>query len=92
MKNIKKILITTNEHEVFIVRRGGEKTFSGFCEICGDEVEMLTLDQSVARSGKRTRELIRQTEARVVHSSETANGHLLVCARSLKKFCDSESS
>ncbi len=86
MENAKKILVTTEEHEIFIVRRGAEKTLSGFCETCGDEVEMLTLDQSVARSGKRARELIRQTESGAIHSTETETGHLLVCRRSLKDF------
>ena len=90
MKKIKKIFITTNEHEIFIVRRGAEKTLSGFCESCGEEVEMLTLDQAVAQSGTRTLEIIRQIESGAIHSTETENGHLLVCRRSLKDFYEIE--
>lgn len=88
MKNAKKIFITTREHEIFIVRRGAEKTLIGFCKDCQTEVEMLSLDCAVTLSGKGTRELIRQTESGAIHSIETESGHLLICRRSLKDFCE----
>lgn len=90
MENAKKIFITTREHEIFIVRHGAPNTVFGFCENCQTEVEMLSFDRAVTLSGKRTRELIRQTESGAIHSTETENGHLLVCRRSLKDFCEIE--
>ena len=90
MENTKKIFITTHEHEIFIVRRGTSETHFRFCESCQAEVEMLSFDRAVTLSGKRTRELIRQTDSGAIHSMETENGHLLVCGRSLKDFCEIE--
>lgn len=82
----KKILITTEIHEIFIVRRSEQQTIRGFCETCSAENEMLTLDEAVSLTGKSTLELIRRIEAGAIHTIETASGHLLVCQNSLKYF------
>ncbi len=84
MKNAKKFLITSATREVFILRHGRQKAIRWFCEICEAETEMLDLHSVVPVFGLGTRELIRQIETGAVHSSETANGHLLVCTESLK--------
>lgn len=86
MTNLKKILITTESHEVFIVRMGGSSNIQGFCPDCAEEVGLLTLDEAVSFSARSTRELLRQIECAAVHSIETASGHLLVCRRSLVNF------
>ncbi len=86
MPNTKKILITTESREIFIARRGEQRTIRGFCETCAAEVEMLPLDEAVSFTGKSTLELIRLTEAGAIHPTETASGHLLVCQNSLKNF------
>jgi hypothetical protein len=44
---------------------------------------MLTIDEAVFAANKTTRELIRRIESGAAHSTETASGHLLVCAASL---------
>ena len=84
MKNAKKVLITSATSEIFIMRRGGQRTVRGFCEICEAETEMLDLHSAVTVFGLGTRELIRQIETGAVHSGETASGHLLVCTESLQ--------
>ncbi len=84
MENAKKILITSATSEFFIIRRGGQKAFRGFCPNCAAEAEMLDLHSAVTLFGLGTRELIRQIEKGAVHSSETASGHLLVCTESLQ--------
>ena len=84
MKNAKKILITSATSEIFIIRRGRQKTFRGFCTNCAAETEMLDLHSAVTVFGLGTRELICQIETGAVHSSETASGHLLVCTESLQ--------
>lgn len=85
MPNSKRILITTESREIFIVRTNYKNFVRGFCANCNREVEMLTLDGAVNRTGKTARELIRQTEASAIHSLETASGHLLICGGSLEK-------
>ena len=86
MTNTKKILITTESREIFIVRINGKEIFRGYCESCAAEAEMFDLNSAVSFSGLGARELIRQIEAGTIHSSEIASGHLLVCRNSLKEL------
>ena len=90
MTNLKKILITTESHEVFIVRLGGGSNIKGFCAPCAGEVDLLTIDEAVSFSALGTRELIRRIERGAVHAVETASGHLLVCRSSLNDLLKKE--
>ena len=90
MTNLKKILITTESHEVFIVRANGGSNIRGLCPNCLREVALFTLDEAVSFSARRARELIRQIERNAVHAVETASGHLLICQNSLKDFLKGE--
>ena len=80
----KKILITTQRHEVFIIRQNGDKAIFGLCPECGLEVELLNLDTAVSLAQKRTHELLALIEGGAVHSIETTTGHLLICKRSME--------
>ena len=82
----KKILITTERHEIFIVRQNGHTTIRGFCPACGVEVEMLPFDAAISFSGIRGRDLMRESEIGVIHSVETTAGHLLICKSSLAEL------
>jgi len=86
----KKILITTESHEVFIVRMNGRSNIRGFCPQCSIEVNLLTLDEAVGVTGRTTLELIRGIETEAIHSIETGSGHLLVCRNSLKDVLHGE--
>ena len=79
----KKLLITTEKHEIFIMRLGTVETVFGFCAECGAEVEMLTLDSAVKVSGINGHRIVQRIASNQVHSIETANGHLLLCRKSL---------
>jgi hypothetical protein len=81
--NAKKILITTESHEVFILRTDMQNHAFGQCPMCGEEVEILTLDRAVSLSGIRTGQLVRMAEANTIHAIETTFGHLLICKESL---------
>lgn len=81
-KKTKKYLITTETHEIFIVRNGRE-TIRGFCRECAAEVEMLNFDAAVTVSGKPAREVFGLIASGAFHSLETASGHLLICRNSL---------
>jgi|SRR5688500_15923294 len=82
----KKIHITTESREIFIVRMNGKDTIRGYCESCAMEAEMFDLNSAVSFSGLGARDLIRQIAEGTIHSSEVASGHLLVCRNSLKKI------
>lgn len=82
----KKILITTESREIFILRTEGRSDIRGFCPKCAVEVEMLTLDAITSQTGKRTRELFQLIENNSIHSIEATTGHLLVCRYSLKEI------
>lgn len=79
----KKLLITTEKHEIFIMHLGTLETVLGFCERCGAEVEMLTVDSAVRVSGINGHRIVQQIANDQIHSIETVNGHLLLCRKSL---------
>ena len=79
----KKILLTRELHEVFIVRQS--RRFRSFCDGCQSEAEFLTLDAAVHLSGLATREILRRVERLDLHAREAPSGHLLVCLNSLAK-------
>jgi hypothetical protein len=79
----KKFLITTETHEICIVRRNGRDTVRGNCALCGREVEMLTIDLAVTVTGIRSLELFRMLEAGRLHYVESEIGHMLICEPSI---------
>ena len=85
IENSKKYIVTTENSEIFILRRNIHKPSRGHCAECGTEVEMLTLDEVSAQTEIGTRELFRMIENNSLHSIETPNGQLLVCINSINK-------
>jgi hypothetical protein len=79
----KKILITTESRERFILRIRNNGRAIGHCGRCEKEVEMLTIDQAVSASGIKTSKLIQLIDSGEFHGIDTASGHLLICAPSL---------
>jgi hypothetical protein len=79
----KKYLITTESHEIFILRKN--KAAFGFCVECDAEVELLTLDAITTQTGTPTREILRLIANNLLHSFETESGHLFVCRNSLEE-------
>jgi len=55
----------------------------GWCDACAEEVEMLPVDDAAILRRVKSRTIFRQVEAKQVHSTETANGLLLICLNSL---------
>lgn len=76
-------MITEESHEILIVRQKDRSTGRGHCRECEREVELVTADAAVTRSGRGSRELFRLIEAGVLHSVETSTGHALICGESL---------
>ncbi|MGH7783875.1 MAG: hypothetical protein ACREO5_08580 [Candidatus Binatia bacterium] len=84
MTNAKKILITRETHETFILRINNKNRAFGFCPGCENEVEIVSLDEAVSISGLRTSELVRRAEIGSIHAIETEGGHLLFCRESME--------
>jgi len=79
----KKILITTQTREIFILRAETKERFRGFCNGCGREAELVTLDQAVSLSGISAMEIFTLAEANSIHAIETDTKHLLICLASI---------
>jgi len=90
MTRAKKILITTESHEIFTLHVNSDRGAAGFCRSCNAEVEMLSLEQAVSRTRIHTRDLVRLVDASEIHAIETNTGHYLVCADSAKKYLAGE--
>lgn len=86
MTRAKKILITTESHEVFTLHVNSDRGAAGFCRSCDAEVEMLSLEQAVSLTHIHTRDLVRLVDAAEIHAIETNTGHYLVCADSVKSY------
>lgn len=82
MANAKKILITTETSEIFILRVNRQRAVTGFCAGCAAETELLTLDEAVSVSSRTALELIEGMRSGAVHYIETPSGHLLICLNS----------
>lgn len=85
MQNSKKILVTTESREIFILRVDDQNNMRGFCSGCAAETEMLTLNEAVSFSGITALEMMRCIQSGRIHFQENANGHLFICAVALKK-------
>ncbi len=81
----RKLLITKEEHEIIVVRKG-EGSIRTQCLECATEVEMATFDRATAKFGIPAVTLIRLINEGGVHLSETSTGHLLICLDSLRKL------
>ena len=83
-KREKNYLITTEKHEVTIIRGRKASVECGFCLVCADEVDIVSFDQAAAIMSLGGVELVRQIESGAVHSLETSGG-CGVCRRSLEE-------
>lgn len=54
-----------------------------WCATCGAQAEMVPVDEAAVLRRVNSRTIFRWVEAERVHSSETANGLLLICLNSL---------
>jgi len=86
MTRAKKILITTESHEIFTLHVNSDRGAAGFCQTCNADVEMLSLEQAVTLTRIHTRDLVRLMDSREIHAIETDTGHYLVCAESAKSY------
>jgi len=72
----------TIETERMLFISSPRKVF-GWCAACGSEAEMVPVDEAAVLQRVDSLTIFRRVEAKRVHSSETANGLLLICLNSL---------
>lgn len=86
MTNTKKILITTDSFERYLITVRSGNHAIGRCSTCRQKVELMNVDMAVSVAGLRTNEIIRRIETNEIHAIETDSGHLLICARSVREL------
>lgn len=84
MKATKRIKITAEKHELKIISFGRSRKL--FCEICQTETRHLTVAQTATALVISEMEIFRLAESKQIHSTETTDGKLLICADSVECF------
>jgi hypothetical protein len=83
MGKTKTTTITSETHEVIIVRRPHGTSIRAWCQSCAREVEMISPEEAACASGTTTLAIYRRSEAGEIHFLETAEGALLICPNSI---------
>jgi len=73
----------TIETERMLFISSPRRVFS-WCTTCGAQTEMVPVDEAAILRRVDSRTIFRWVEAELVHSSETANGLLLICLNSIE--------
>ena len=79
--------ITIEMDRWMVVSRRGRSGRSGriaWCSSCSRYVEMLSVDEAALLANVSSRTIFRWAESGVLHSSETLEGLLLICPKSLR--------
>jgi len=74
--------ITLETDRLIVVSRPKKKRWCSDCELY---VEMMSIDDAALRSQVNSRTIFRWAESGAVHSTETAEGLLLICPNSLNQ-------
>ncbi|HEX8139605.1 MAG TPA: hypothetical protein VF544_18745 [Pyrinomonadaceae bacterium] len=82
MKRRTEIIVET-ERVILIRRRRRERKRVLWCEACGAESLMLTMEEAAALLGVTSRQVLRWAEAGSLHWTEPEAGALLICRTSL---------
>ena len=78
----KRTVTTIEMHQIVIVRRPRGAALA-WCPACLEVVEMVAPEEAAALMHKSVRSIYARIETGSVHFVETADGLLLLCARSL---------
>jgi len=76
--------VTVKTERTLVFRSHGSVRYE-WCEECGAEVGMMCVDGAARESGMTEMAIYKLVEARVLHFSEDAEGHCLVCLNSLRR-------
>ena len=90
MEKKKTTTITSETHEVFIVRRGSGHSIRIWCGDCAAEVDMLKPEEAAPIANVNQRTIYSWVEAGHINHTETAAGDVLVCPNCLWRQRSSE--
>jgi hypothetical protein len=82
MKKNKTTRITVETERHYLISR--HESLFALCEVCGDEVRLVTVNEAVAIAGMNSLNIYRLAEAGTLHYAETGAGELLICTVSLR--------
>lgn len=74
--------ITVRTAEVYVIKQS-RRTTPAWCAQCREWVQMVRPDEAVALVGTTSRLIHRRVENGTVHYTETPDGFLLICLKSL---------
>lgn len=77
----KRTEITIETDRMFYI--SSPRIVLGWCSACDAQVEMVPVDEAAVLRSVSSRTIFQWVEARQVHSSENANGLLMLCLNSL---------
>ena len=80
----KKTEVIVERDQVLVIRRLNKRE-PRWCEECGEQAQMVSVDDAASIASLTARAVYRRVEAGKVHFSETTDGLLLVCLNSLLK-------
>ena len=75
--------ITVETDRLILINRRSSKT--QWCDSCEGNVAMLTIDEAAIAARVNSRTIFGWADSGSVHSTETAQGLLLICPHSLRK-------
>ena len=78
----KRTEITIETERMFYI--SSPRIVLSWCAMCGAQTEMVPVDEAAILRRVDSRTIFRWVEAELVHSSETANGLLLICLNSIE--------
>ncbi len=82
----KAIVITAEKTETYVIRQQPAGRISGFCAVCAQEVNCLTVEQTTGITGLTALMIFRLVERGELHPYETSDGQLLLCPNSIVPF------
>ena len=74
--------ITIETDRLFVIR-GRSATPTGWCKACRAQVEMVTTDRAAVMRSTSSRAIYRLIENERLHYTETPQGMMLICVKSL---------
>jgi len=80
----RRTVITFEKLERCCYQLPHSEPFTSRCDDCGEEVNWLTLAETVAITRLSLRQVFRRVESGAVHFLETPLGMLLICPKSLE--------
>jgi hypothetical protein len=84
MNKIRRVEITVERDEVLVIRNPGRRRLV-HCPVCAETVRMITAEEAAILAGVSTRTISCWLESGRIHHTETAEGLLLVCLKSLSR-------